>query len=71
MAYFATTLKKKSLLKVNALYDTKYCSNYFSTPFMLSTLDCWRTSNAGAWMSNAILRFFSLAEQHHTHEFLI
>ena len=29
------------------------------------------TSNAGAWLSNATLRFFSLAEQCHTQEFLI
>ena len=28
------------------------------------------SSNAGAWLSNATLRFFSLAEQCHTHEFL-
>ena len=25
------------------------------------------TSNAGAWLSNATLRFFNLAEQCHTH----
>ena len=29
------------------------------------------TSNGGAWLSNATLRFFSLAEQCHTQEFLI
>ena len=29
------------------------------------------TSNGGAWLSNATLRFFSLAEQCHTHEFFI
>ena len=29
------------------------------------------TSNARAWMSNAKLRFFTLAEQCHTHEILI
>ena len=28
------------------------------------------TSNGGAWLSNATLRFFSLAEQCHIHEFL-
>ena len=27
------------------------------------------TSNAGAWLSNATLKFFSLAKQCHTHEF--
>ena len=29
------------------------------------------TSNARAWMSNATVRFFTLAEQCHTHEILI
>ena len=29
------------------------------------------TINGGAWLSNATLRFFSLAEQCHTHKFFI
>ena len=29
------------------------------------------TSNAGAWLSNDTLRYFSLAEQCHTHKFFI
>ena len=47
--------------------------NYFWYFENFCNLSGWSivTSNAGTWLSNATLRFCSLAEQCHTHDFLI
>ena len=70
------SLRSKSMLDPVCLSSVFWrrhtsCSYNVPAPFTLSPLDCWRTSNAGTWLSNATLRYLSLAERCHTQEFFI
>ena len=57
---------------LSSVFWRRHTSSYnVPAPFTLSPLDCWRTSNAGTWLSNATLRYLSLAERCHTQEFFI
>ena len=69
------SLRSKSMLDpvcLSSVFWRRHTSSYnVPAPFTLSPLDCWRTSNAGTWLSNATLRYLSLAERCHTQEFFI
>ena len=57
---------------LSSVFWRRHTSSYnVPAPFTLSPLDCWRTSNAGTWLSNATIRYLSLAERCHTQEFFI
>ena len=57
---------------LSSVFWRRHTSSYnVPAPFTLSPLDCWRTSNAGTWLSNATLRYLSLAERCHTQIFFI
>ena len=69
------SLRSKSMLDpvcLSSVFWRRHTSSYnVPAPFTLSPLDCWRTSNAGTWLSNATLRYLSLAERCHTQEYFI